>query len=112
MNEITPLPFSGANVRQAGARGDGSGDDSVVFNKLIREGASPLVVPPGEYACAHPIRPRSGTRILAHPSACIRLADGAELGVGDALVTNAEWEKGNEGIIRTAFTSAASARTA
>jgi hypothetical protein len=57
-----------------------------------------IVVPAGTYPVAAPIRLRSGTRLIAHPAAVIRLADGAELGVKDALVTNADWDGGDSDI--------------
>jgi hypothetical protein len=95
MNES---PLYGANVRDAGARGDGTGDDSPAFEKLLQRGESLIVVPPGEYALARPIRMRLRTRLLAHPLARIRIADGAEWGVRDALLTNADWEGGDADI--------------
>jgi hypothetical protein len=88
-------PASFHDVRAAGARGDGNTDDSPAFENLLRSGAASIYVPPGEYAVARPIRLRSGTRLLAHPLARVRIADGAEWGVRDALLTNAEWERGD-----------------
>lgn len=95
---MSDLPLYGASVRDAGARGDGTGDDSAAFEKLLQRGESLIVVPPGEYPVASPIRLRSGTRLLAHPQARIRIADGAPFGVRDALVTNADWDGGDEQI--------------
>jgi hypothetical protein len=89
------LPRYGADVREAGARGDGTGDDSPAFEKLLQRGEALIVVPPGEYPLARPIRMRSRTRLLAHPLARIRIADGARWGVRDALLTNADWEGGD-----------------
>jgi hypothetical protein len=95
---MSELPAYGASVRDTGARGDGTGDDAPAFEKLLQQGESLIVVPPGEYALARPIRMRSRTRLLVHPSARIRIADGAEWGVRDALVTNADWETGDQHI--------------
>lgn len=92
------LPVYGADLRSAGARGDGSGDASPAFEQLAARGTSLIIVPPGDYAVTRPIRLRSGTRLLAHPEARIRIADGVEWGVRDALVTNADWENGDSGI--------------
>lgn len=92
------LPRYGANVRDAGARGDGTGDDGLAFQKLVERGESLIVVPAGTYSVATPIRLRSGTRLVVHPAAEIRLATGTELGVGDALLTNADWDGGDHDI--------------
>jgi polygalacturonase len=92
------LPEYGANVRAAGARGDGTGDDGRAFQQLTDSDERLIVVPAGTYSVATPIRLRSGTRLIAHPAAVIRLADGAELGVKDALVSNANWDDGDSDI--------------
>jgi len=95
---MSELPLYGTNVRDLGARGDGTSDESAAFAKAVESGSSLIVVPPGEYALSRPVRLRSGTRLLVHAAACLRLADGAELGVRDALITNADWEGGDHDI--------------
>ena len=42
-----------------------------------------------------PFASAPGRALLAHPLARVRIADGAEWGVRDALLTNAEWERGD-----------------
>ena len=88
----------GGDLRKAGARGDGTGDASPVFDEMIRKGVSPIWIPPGDYQVSRPVRLRSGMRLMAHPGARIRIADGVEWGVRDALLTNADWEAGNRSI--------------
>ena len=92
------LPLYGINIRTAGARGDGSGDESPVFARELAKSPALVTIPPGVYALDRPLRVPSGCRIIAHPQARIKIADGAEWGVRDALVTNADWETGNSRI--------------
>lgn len=95
---MSEFPSYGLNIREAGARGDGTGDASPAFEALLRKDAPLIIIPPGVYAVSRPIRLRSGTRLLAHPCSCVRIADGTEWGVRDALLTNADWQAGDGGI--------------
>ncbi len=95
---MSDLPTFGTNVCTLGAASDGTSDASPAFETAIETGSSFIVVPPGTYSLSRPIRLRSRTRLLAHPAAHLRIADGAPFTVHDALITNADWEQGDHNI--------------
>lgn len=86
------------SVRDCGARGDGTSDESCAFEKALRMGQWPVTIPAGFYRLRRPIRLPSGAHIIAHPEAFIMLDDHAGIDTGTYLLTNADHKNGNEDI--------------
>ena len=82
------LPRYGASVADFGARGDGTADDAPAIQRALDEGVPLVVIPEGVYRIGQTLRIGSGTRLVAHPRALIRLADGAGTDAGVFLLTN------------------------
>lgn len=87
-----------ANVREAGAIGDGITDDSEAFQKALFSGSANIVVPDGDYRIAKTLRVPSRTRIMASDGARIFHCGETPKKRGDFLLTNSDHEKGNEDI--------------
>ncbi len=94
----TELPVYGINVRDYGARGDGTGDDAPAIQRALDSGAPVVVVPYGSYRLASTLRIRSGTRLHAHPCAHLIQADGAGRDSSCFLLANADAANGDRDI--------------
>ena len=90
-----PRPLS---VRDTGARGDGTTDDSRAMQRALDGPEQIVAIPPGVYCLGSTLRIGSGKTILAHPEAVLRLADGAGRDVDSFLLTNADRDSGNHHI--------------
>ena len=88
----------GVSVRDFGALGDGIADDRPAIQSALDGGASRVVIPYGKYMLAQGLIIRSHTKLLLHPLAELRLADGAGRSMNDYLLTNSEHEFGNKSI--------------
>ena len=88
----------GISVRDFGATGDGTTDDAPALQHALDAGASRVVVPAGNYPLGRGLKIGSDTHFLAHPSAVFRMADGVGQGPGDFLLTNKNYEGGNQNI--------------
>jgi hypothetical protein len=94
----TELPVYGVNVRDCGARGDGTGDDAPALQRALDSGAPVVVVPYGSYRLASTLRIRSGTRLHAHPCARLLQAEGAGRDSSCFVLENADPANGDRDI--------------
>ncbi len=90
-------PAASVNVKDLGARGDGSADDAPAIQKALDQGGT-IVIPPGRYIIGRTLLVGSRTRIIAHPQALIMLADGVGKVWNDFLLANRDPEAGNHDI--------------
>ena len=76
---------------------DGSADAAPGLQRALDAGGT-VRVPPGHYRVGRTLRVGSHTRLLLHPQATLRLADGVGRTADDFLLTNADHDTGNEHI--------------
>ena len=76
---------------------DGNADAAPALQRAL-DARGTVHVPPGRYRIGRTLRVGSNTRLLLHPQATLRLADGVGRTLDDFLLTNADHERGNEGI--------------
>ena len=76
---------------------DGNADAAPTLQRALDAGGT-IRVPPGHYRIGRTLRIGSHTRLILHPQATLRLADGVGRGVNDFLLTNADHDSGNEQI--------------
>jgi hypothetical protein len=92
MDQNQETPLYGLDVRTVGAVGDGSTDDAPAIQRALDGGERLVVIPAGTYRIGATLRVRSGTHLIAHRAAHIRLADGAAKNNRDFLLCNANFE--------------------
>jgi hypothetical protein len=95
---MTSMAWNGISVRDFGARGDGTADESAAFESALKAGRWPVVVPSGLYRLGRSLRLPSGAHIVAHPEAFVILGDHAGVDTDTYLLTNADHRGGNEDI--------------
>jgi hypothetical protein len=86
------------DARQSGVSGDGTTDDAPAIQRLLNAGTPFVYFPAGQYLIGESLRLPSNTRILAHPFARFRFADGAGKDSNSFLLCNADLDNGNENI--------------
>jgi len=88
---LASAPPEAVDVRDFGARGDGTADDAAAIQRALDRKARPLVVriPKGDYRIGRTLVVSGGTRIEADRSARIFLCDKVQHQEGDYLLTNA-----------------------
>lgn len=92
-----PEPY-GLNIRDTGAAGDGSTDDSHAIQKALDSGQPLITAPPGCYRIGRTLRIGSNTRFIAHPQARFVMADGAGVDRACHLLANADPDRGNANV--------------
>ena len=98
MSQSVPARPRPLSVRDTGARGDGTADDSGAIQRALDETEQIAAIPRGMYRLGSTLRIGSGKTILAHPEAVLRLADGAGRDVDSFLLTNVDRDSGNHHI--------------
>ena len=82
------LSIFGVNARDFGAVGDGVTDDASALQAALDSESGMVVVPFGCYMISRSLLIGSNTRLILHPLAKIRLADGAGVHRDVYLITN------------------------
>ena len=86
------------SVRDTGATGDGSTDDSGAIQRALDSGASVVAIPAGRYRIGTTLRVRSRCTIRAADDAILQFADGAGADSSCFLITNADHDSGDRQI--------------
>ncbi|KAA3654109.1 MAG: endopolygalacturonase [Chloroflexi bacterium] len=86
------------NVREFGAVGDGSSDDSDAIQAVLNASEGIVEIPEGVYKIGKTLCIRSNTRLLVHPLAHLFFADGAGVDSQSFLITNQNHDDGNYNI--------------
>ncbi|MEI8246159.1 MAG: glycosyl hydrolase family 28-related protein [Lentisphaerota bacterium] len=87
-----------ANVREAGAVGNGVADDTDAFQKAFFSGHANTFIPAGNYRISKTLRVPSRTHVVADAAARIFHCGDTPKKRGDFLLTNSDHGKGNEDI--------------
>lgn len=90
--------MSRVDVRQQGAVGDGVTDDAAALQQALDGGNRTVVIPTGTYLVSTTLLVDSDTTIEAAPEAVIRLADGAGRNSRSFVLSNRDFEAGNQDI--------------
>ena len=87
------------NVRDTGAKGDLTTDDTAAIQRALDGGQRTVIIPTGRYKISAALQVDSETRIQAAPDAIIQLANGAGNGPNVFLLKNRDAAGGSHDII-------------
>lgn len=86
------------NIKYFGAKGDGVNIDDSAFQEALKEEFAKVYIPEGIYIISVSLKLKSGTQVLAHPKAIIRLADKAGISNEICLLCNYDSKRRNKDI--------------